>query len=167
MSIFMLFKKKNDKGTETKPQPWAAMKNPTENLNSFLSNAVNESAMEPPKTSPVPYHHEDSFSTSVQYYLDDSLLEFIGNMDREVEKFVASNNLDEYNVNFWKERISNMIDLAVSKLELQRAKHESVIRDLKIYKSVELTKLEGELSYLEKELQEKEAYLALLMETKP
>lgn len=161
MSILSVFKRKKVKSVGTAPEPEILAKTATKNVNGFLrSNSLKEDKLPVPSTKLCDRHFNTSFDKTVEYYIPDELQSFVAGFDNAITNYVNGSSLDEYNVGYFNSRINDVINLALSKIEIQRQHHLTVIDNINFFNEVEKERLKSEIEYIEEELHDLEELLS-------
>ncbi len=161
MSILSIFKRKKGRVVSTTTEPEILAKTATENVNGFLrSNSLKEDKLPVPTTKPCDRHFNTSFDKTVEYYIPDELQSFVAGFDNDITNYVNGCSLDEYNEGYFKSRVNDVINMALSKIELQRQHHMTVIDNINFFNEVEKERLKSEIEYLEEELHDLEELLS-------
>ena len=161
MSILSILKRNKGKVLSTVSEPEILPKTETENINGFLrSNSLNEEKLPVPSTKPCDRHFNTSFDKTVEYYIPDELQSYVAGFDNEITYLVNECSLDEFNKGYYKTRVNDVINMALSKIELQRQHHMTVIDNISFFNKVEKERLKSEIEYLEEELHDLEELLS-------
>ena len=85
----------------------------------------------------------------VPYITPDRFEQFLGNLDADIESFIAQANPDCYNAHFYEKTVDGEVTLALKELAAQRTEHKRSIHNIRIYQQASLIDIENHRKRME------------------
>lgn len=89
------------------------------------------------------------------YKIPDSFLQFLDNLDTDLEDFISKSNPDRYNAEYYLEVIEEACNCALKELPEQKIEHIRSIHNIEIYQQACLKDRELDLQRMEEALAKK------------